>query len=354
MNKQTAIGGLLMYCLGMGGEAPREFKELTSCDWDGIIRGAIAYNVAPLLYHRLKVSNPGGIVPEDAARKLRKSYLYSAVKNMKLYQDLSMLARAFQGDGLRFIVLKGAHLAKIVYANIALRQMSDLDLLVREDDLPRVIRILLDMGYNPVEPFTEKDITCLRLPSFVKENAAPIEIHWHIKYSGSPFLIDIDSLWERARPVIINDVQVLVLSPEDLVLHLCLHATHHILEVGLRPFCDLFEAISRYRNEIDWEQVQLRSREWKMDRPLYLMLHLLNELSGKAEMEGLTSVLKLNPINADLVAGLKEHIIMKIKSSSVLTLNIAQFWTNRGLKGKVAFFLKSIFPSRQYLSLIHI
>ncbi|MEW5804842.1 MAG: nucleotidyltransferase family protein [bacterium] len=356
MSKQISAGELLLYSLGMGecGAATelahRELEQLTSSGWDEVIRGAMACNVAPLLYHRLKAFNLDGVMPMDAGRKLRESYLCNAVKNMKLYQDLSRVARAFQSNGLPVMVLKGAHLAKVVYGNIALRKMCDLDLLVKESDLPGAIRILLDMGYSPVDPFTDEDIALLRLPVFIRENATPIEIHWHIKYANTPFFIDIDGLWERARPVVINDVQMLVLSPEDLILHLCLHAAHHILKIGLRPFCDLFEAISHYRNEIDWEQVRLRSRKWKMDRPLSLMFHLLGEFSGKPELKELINVLEVNPVGADLVPGLREHIIMKLNSPSLPTFHLTNFWTSRGLKGKAAFLQKSIFPSRQYMA----
>lgn len=155
----------------------------------------------------------------------------------------------------------------------------------------------------------------------------------------------------------INDVQVLVLSPEDLILHLCLHTTRHIMKIGPKPFCDLSEVIRHYQVGVDWEQVQLRSREWKMDRPFFLMFHLLKELSGKAVPEDMLIILKSNPIDKHLLGEFKEHIfeynIREVNSSSVLILHFTQFWKSEGLRGKAAFFLKNAFPSRKYIAQIY-
>ena len=82
---------------------------------------------------------------------------------------------------------------------------------------------------------------------FIKNEATPtdihLEIHWHIDRSSHPFTIDLDGMWERALPAIIAEVEALVLSPEDLLLHLCLHTCKHKLTGGLRPFCDIAETI---------------------------------------------------------------------------------------------------------------
>jgi len=381
MNNQTRVGELLIHCLGMGGDFPPEeageLKQLSSSDWDHISRRLIRYDAGPLLHHRLKgfeagsgadseagskagseagsKASSGAIIPADAARKLEESYLYSALKNMRIYNDLSNVIRAVQSNGIPVVVLKGAHLAKVVYGNIALRRMCDLDLLFKKADLPKAVKTLLDMGYSPIKPFGIEEECSRRhhLPAFVKKDAVPIEIHWHIELPDTPFSIDIDGLWERARPVTINDVQVLVLSPEDLILHLCLHATAHILDdIGLKPFYDLSEVIRYYqaKDEMDWNLLQLRSKEWRADRPLYLMLSLLKELLGKAMPEDLFSILKSNPVDARFVAVLREYFIMKVTSSSIMTPDLAQFCVAGGLQNKLALFLRKIFPPRHYIA----
>jgi hypothetical protein len=61
--------------------------------------------------------------------------LYSALRNMRRCHELSKVLRILQNDGIPVIVLKGAALAEVVYGNIALRSMSDVDLLVKKGSI---------------------------------------------------------------------------------------------------------------------------------------------------------------------------------------------------------------------------
>lgn len=363
MMDRARAGELLLYYLGLeGGESVGQ--PASPPEWDRLVERSIRYNVAPLLYRRLKAlgSSPDPVpgnsntdaVPGSVLQRLRESYLQNALKNMRLYHELANTVRILHSEGIPVIVLKGAHLARIVYGNIALRRMCDLDLLVRKGDLPGTVERLLKAGYRPSKPFEIEDLCATRhhLPQLVKEGAAPIEIHWTIHIPGSPFTVDVDGLWNRARPVIINDVQMMVLSPEDLILHLCLHATQHIFDIGLRPLLDLSETMRRYRGELDWEQLRLRSHQWRMSRPFYLMMYLLRELSGKAVPEELMILLEPDHFDTRFVAGCKAHIIMRLNGSGgpALTPDLAQFWKSGSFHDKLILFLEKIFPSRQRLA----
>ena len=57
-------------------------------------------------------------------------YLASAHRNLRLFGELRQILRAFNAAGLSVIPLKGACLAEMIYGNIALRPMVDVDLLL--------------------------------------------------------------------------------------------------------------------------------------------------------------------------------------------------------------------------------
>lgn len=119
---------------------------------------------------------------------------------------------------------------------------------------------------------------------------------------------------------------MLVLSLEDLMLHLCLHAVQHILEgVGLRLLCDLTETMKHYQAEMDWQKIQDRSRQWGTDRPLYLMLSLIRELAGQAAPSDILDILTANPVDARFVAGLIAHIMVKLSGCPALTTDSPGF-----------------------------
>jgi hypothetical protein len=93
---------------------------------------------------------------------------------------------------------------------------------------------------------------------------------------------DLDQLWSRASPATIGGVQVLMLSPTDLLLHLCLHASvqHRFDIFGLRNFWDMALVIRRYGEQINWEQFTTRAQQWGVANGACLALQLTEEWTG--------------------------------------------------------------------------
>ena len=234
---------------------------------------------------------------------------------MHIYHELSKVLKALQKEGIAVIMLKGAYLAEAVYDHVGLRPMSDVDILVKETDLLKVEKKLLEINYAHVKNsgiwgnagIVEKCFTYVRNTGNMRLH---IEVHWHIDSPRSPFKIDIDGLWKRAQPTMIAGAEVFVFSPEDLILHLCLHSTYaHFFQHKLRPFCDLFETIRHYQEKIDWTQVQYRARQWNCNNCVYLTLRLARDLLAAAVPDELLHALKSNDFDERLIDWAKEHIL---------------------------------------------
>ncbi|OAD22691.1 hypothetical protein THIOM_001494, partial [Candidatus Thiomargarita nelsonii] len=323
----------------------------STANWDSIFQASEKYRVTPLLYHRLKHLG----VPAPLMKKLKTAHVANLWINTDLYNELSKILSTLQQAGIPVIVLKGAHLAEKVYSNIALRSMNDLDILIRKTDLFAAEKKLLEMGYSSSRE-TDIEEVCAefhQLPALIKPNAA-VEIHWTIEYPTSPFKIDVDGLWKRAQATTIAGVETLVLSPEDLLLHLCLHtAFHHIFQFGLRPFYDIWETIRHYN--IDWEQVQLRSHEWDANNSIYLALYLAKtSFDANVPNEVLE---KLKPASFDprVESWAKEEILGKFEDiilppSSVLI----QFWKSKHLSEKAGIVLNRLFPYREEMAELYL
>ena len=249
-------------------------------DWDHVTRAACAHGIAPLIYHNLCRSDVVSLLPPAAAETLRSSYYSNAARNSLLYNELHKVLEAFREGRIEVIVLKGAALADTVYAHRALRSMSDIDLLVRKEKLIEVETQLLDMGYMLEENAETKEYYQEHHYHwvFAKRSTPKIEIHWHIGRPTTSFRIDIDGLWQRARSTKIAGAEALVLSPEDLLLHLCQHAWKHSLTGGLRPFCDIAETARHYREKINWRALNALSSDWQMSPCAFLGLSLAKEL----------------------------------------------------------------------------
>jgi hypothetical protein len=269
---------------------------------------------------------------------------------MRLYNQLARVLEAFHAEDIPVIVLKGAYLAHAVYGNAALRPMQDLDLLVKKSDLPRAEEMLLRMGYGIYgdrAEYEENHFHFQYAPSGDSENI-PVEIHWHITYTA-PFRVDTEGLWARARPATIAGVETLTLSPEDLLLHVCVHNAHgHVFEEGLRPHYDTSAILQYYGEEMDWEQVQRRADRWGIDRCAYLTLRFARDLLGAAVPEQVLAALEPGDLDAEMVAWAEERIFAQATRPEFD--NWGRLEAAERLRDKIGVFLRACFPPAPHLA----
>lgn len=354
----SRTNALLLYFLRSGAEKTKcpGLEGLSASDWEALIKESGRHDVAPLFYQRLKAFPPDSPIPDWMRRRLRLLYLQNAGRNTNLYHSLGKVLEVLRKNHIPVIALKGAHMAELVYGNIALRPMCDLDLLVKEKDLLRVEEILLDLGYRPVED--ERQVSeknrhfAYRLPG--KE--LYVEIHWTLIRADYPFDIDLEGQWERARPAVIGNCAVWVQAPEDLLLHLCLHTCKdHLFENGLKFLCDLTETIGHYANEMDWNQVLFRSRQWGIEKSVYLTLRLAVELLKASVPEDLLKAIRPNDFEESYMGMAKTLIFEKTQDPDLLsfTADMARVWGPGRFSKKAVLFLKRVFPPPELMSRIY-
>jgi len=231
--------------------------------------------------------------------------------------------------------------------------MCDLDLLVRRDDLARARDVLAGMGYAP-QYFGVEQVDYAQhhhLRPMARPDGIRVEIHWTIARPVGPAEVDLEGIWERAQPAKIAGVQALVLSPEDLILHLCLHTSFtHKFRVGLRMCWDLHEVVSHYRDAIDWDVVVQRAEQWRIGRYVYLTLQLVRELLA-ADIP-VTAVAALQPPDfSTQVVDWARTCIFSPESSASVSPSMARLWMSRRLKLSVL--LRTLWPSRMAMARVY-
>ena len=250
-------------------------------DWNYIMKHALRHGISPLLYHNLSKIDNASIVPARIMEHLRGQYYATFTKNMHYYNELSKILHSLKDAGIEVIVLKGAALAEAVYGDIGLRPFGDVDFLVLEFDLQKTKQKLTEHGYildEHVSPMKHNEKFGCDL-NYVN-NSNVFEIHWHIarKTGSDRYLkIEIDRMWKNARPARIADVDTFILSPEDLLFHLCIHLPKHRYN-RLIWLCDIMEVI-RHSN-INWEYVLKNAKKYRAKAYMYYGLHFTDELLG--------------------------------------------------------------------------
>ena len=346
---------LLLYCLHVPPDEAGDGQPetLSSPDWDALIAESGRYGVAPLLYHRLRTSHSDIPVPDNAMERLRHIYLQSAGRALQQYHELGRVLAQLRRAHIPVIVLKGAHSAALVYRNIAIRPMGDVDILVHEDDLMEVEAALLSMGYAPEKRNRQIAEDICHFAYGLPQSDFFVEVHWQLLPSLHRLNIDHDGLWERSRPATIAGTEVAVLCPEDVLLYLCLHTCKHLFEMGLKPFLDIAEAVRYFGNEIDWKKVEMCGRQWGAERCVYLTLRLARELAEASVPDDLMRAIKPSDFDERFVVLAMERVFAygQWHADGVeLSPKLAQLWGSNRVLNKVALLLRRALPSREEMA----
>lgn len=252
-------------------------------EWDSILETVILHGLSMSLYRNLRKINQDHLIPSGFMEKLRQTYYVNTMRNMLLYSELEQVLKSFQNEGIKTIVLKGAMLAETVYPNIALRSMGDIDLLIHKDDLDRAAKRILELKYVFNEDYRSAEWYIEKLhhlaPLFNPNKIVKIEIHHNIIPPSNPFAVNIDEFWQRAQPAKIANTDVLILSPEDLILHLSLHISYCDQFVGrIKGLCDILEVVRHYQGKINWNQITTEIHKYKIGKFVYYPLYFAKEL----------------------------------------------------------------------------
>ena len=278
---------LLLCCATTFESSERVFriKKLAQgeIDWSHLIRMARRNGVMPLLYWNLKTIEFGS-VPEGVVKELSDEHRINIIRNLLFTRRLFQLLDLFQSNNISVIPYKGPTLSTLAYGDIALRHFADLDFIVHKHDVLKAKRLLLSVGYRteyalpPDQETTYLEHEC-EYNFFDDERKILVELHWDVvqKYLSCHF--DVNKLWEELKPVSVLDRQVMTVSPEQLLLILCLHhgAKHQWGSLGW--ICDCAQLVG-VCNNLDWDSVLDQAFRSGIDRILFLGLSLAKDMLG--------------------------------------------------------------------------
>lgn len=355
---QPAIIDLLGDCVASGGGTGlvSRIERLSPGGWNSLLFQAERHGLAPLLDHCVRSACPGFRIFPDAARRLKRAVHIGAGRNMRIFNELSLMLETLRSEGIPVIVLKGVHLACTVYERTEHRQMQDVDLLVSAPDLQRTADVFEGLGYAATEVFQVEQVLTRsqHLPAFTRHGSIPVEVHWNLERPTSPFTVDVDGLWQRATWEKLAGVDVQVLAVEDLLLHTCLHAAyHHRFIVSLKVFTDVDRILQRHGTDLDWEVLAARAVQWGAARPVHLCLFLARNLLGAAVPED--SLRKLQPadFDPDLAAAAREQVLAFSEDRPFvpwLSRKHARLWGREWSWGSPSFWFGRFFLPRRTLS----
>lgn len=305
-------------------------------DWNNLIHLAKIHCVAPLVYRQMKQSDEmSAIFPDQFFERLRLEYLLNLAQNIKRYHELSKVLKLLEREQVPVILLKGAHLASHVYDSIGTRTMSDVDILVKKGHLAQAEKVLLQKGYYP----NSEHIT--------------LDIHWNLSLYLGKFNIDMKGVWERAQTIPVDCTIGLGLSPEDLILHLCLHCCFHhdsFQFAGLRTLCDIRESVNRYSHFLNWEKLGERALQWGIGNAVFLTLLLAKDILSAKIPQGFFTYIKPNDYDSHLLDWSKMRVMQGPMESIGLSPYFWQLWAPIPLRKKASGLIQLLVPPPEFIT----
>jgi len=223
-------------------------------DWNYFRSIANAHGVVALVWHNLEKQQLLSGIPGDVAAFLRGALMKSLSRNAFNTESMGEVLRLFRDKNIKTVLLKGLALELTVYGNAGLRQMSDVDVLIKKEQCLISRNILISNGYVslPVKSVFHELIltdTGKHLPSLIK-NGTSVEIHY--KLFGGRKNVLTRMLYETSYKIEIKGEKAYVPRPQIFFLYLVRHLYMHEMnnESQLRLYTDLVVLIEKYRDEI--------------------------------------------------------------------------------------------------------
>ena len=330
-----------------------------SLDWGYITNQLKEQGVAMLAFYNLfrLPSGAGTLIPSRIFYNLQQTYYSQAQRNILRYQRLKDLLIQLRKKGFKVIILKGVVLAQLVYQNLALRPMCDIDLLVKKEDLKKIKHFLLSCGYKqpPTGLSFFKSLENFAGEVYLfKEDYLFLDIHSSLyQYERLKSIIKIDKEdgpWPRAQEVTLDNIPITILSKEDMIFHLCSHLSISHFYDKLIRFCDLRETIFYYKGQLDWSYIIQKAKDYHLCHIVYQALYLTQYLLGDYLDADILNRIKPNQIKRKIV-----HLVMQNKFSSLNNLKnerkkyLFQLLIMDSFIDALKLILKIIFPSSDWL-----
>jgi hypothetical protein len=244
-------------------------------NWRLFLHLATSHGVRPLIYQTLHTTCWESL-PEPARQELSRFYSANSGKNRFLTGELLHILQLFEAEHILAVPFKGPVLAARLYGDVALREFTDLDILIREPDIPKAREILSKQGYRSkyASSHITRDVNNDELHS--ASTGISVELHWQFSPRRFAPSLAAEHVWNDIEPTEILGQQVWSFSSQEMFLFLAVHGGKHSWAT-LKWLCDLAEFI-RSNPKLDFPRLFNRAEDLGAARACRLGIFLAAEL----------------------------------------------------------------------------
>lgn len=186
----------------------------------------------------------------------REEYFLGKMRNTIQKQELKIILKRFEENGIKNVPLKGFEIKK-VHPSEDMRQMSDLDILISLEDRENVKVILEELGYTTKKFGKGKD------DIYYKKPAMNIEMHNNLFESKVKEIHEYFYKLSSMEKVVQKTEYSYTFTKEDTLIYGIMHLVKHFKSggIGIRNIIDWWLYTNKYKDILNWEYIESSLKE---------------------------------------------------------------------------------------------
>lgn len=242
--------------------APSEPVRLSGEMWEAVRSRMFKGNVPGLLAAAVEA---GDVSLDGAARdQLFHQLMVRLVNDLQVEDECIRVMEVLGEELIPTLVLKGLAVSHLDYPDPSHRSTTDVDLLIRAEDIERATAVLAPAGYRRELPERREgfDRRFAKDVTFYGPRGVQIDLHRTLLLGPFGAAIDLDELWgghERLEVSGLPDRWALD-APSRL-----LHAAYTVVLADTRPslgsLCDVAQLV--LHPAMDWDLLRARAERWR-------------------------------------------------------------------------------------------
>ncbi|MEW9699664.1 nucleotidyltransferase family protein [Paenibacillus sp. SI8] len=316
-------------------------------DWAEVLGHLIYNRTAGIAYHVLRqISAP--FFNREFEFGLYLIHEIQSHRTNSHKKSILKIADAMRTSGIPHTFLKGSILANSIYP-IGCRISSDIDLLLRSEDLTACGKVLKDLDFiqgfhdeneNTVIPATRREILNYRMNygevvpyrKITQEpgiNLIEVDINFSLDWMAEGTEQAVDNFVQQAEDYLFDGVHpVSALPKEYFIAHLCVHLFKEAAvlnwvewqrDLGLYKFVDIYAFLTDPNLELDWQKlIDIMQSNDIINECYYSLAHTLTFFPVLNENTGFINMLaQIKPEQTDFL----EQVVDPANSNIVYKWN---------------------------------
>lgn len=234
--------------------------------------------------------------------RIQKIRHFSQRKMNSIYENCIEDFLRLVGEDFKYIFIKGFFLANELYNTIEDRHSSDIDILIKEEDVFKCDCVLKSLGFKKENSaYKNRNQNCtleeeiekyhLVYSKDVNNEKVIIEIHSSIINPPLFFNIKNNTFFSKTKNYDLNGFNVNLLSNENNLILLCLHFVKHFSiefiqysfwnlqkHINIQNLFDIFLLLHNSKSNFDWELFYEISKNNNIEKYIYFVLYIINRI----------------------------------------------------------------------------